>query len=92
METEELPHSLTPPAPSFHPPLTRGEVADQELKPVTRGESAARPLLPVINLNVVGPNDGAPFRAYVLQALHRLTQLRVQSLLLPMPPRFPFPL
>lgn len=72
MKFEELPHSLAPQAPSILPLLTRGKVADQDLKTLTRGESAARlpPLFP--HLHVVRSNVGAALRAYVLQTLHRL--------------------
>lgn len=91
MEPEELPHAITPRTPcSTHPLPTRGEVPNQQLQPLARGELATR--APVFRgLHVAGAHTRAPFRAYVLQALHRLAQLRVQALLVyvPSPPFLP---
>lgn len=91
MEPEELPHAITPRTPSStHPLPTRGEVPNQQLQPLARGELATR--APVFRgLHVAGAHARAPFRAYVLQALHRLAQLRVQALrvYLPSPPFLP---
>lgn len=93
VESEELPHTLTPQAvaPSVEPLVTRGEVPYQPLQTLTRGEFGTGPPL-LFKVRIVRPYVGAPLRAYVLQTFHRLTQLHIQPLLLPPPPRPLLPL
>lgn len=91
MQPKQLPHPCTTRTPSINSLLASTKMPDQKLNPLAGRELATRALM-LLRIHVIRAYARAPLRAYVLEAIHCLAQLHIQTLLLPMPPRLLLPL
>lgn len=93
MEAKELLHSLAMRASASRGVFAAaaaaaagGKVTDEELQPLAGLKLGARTLALARRSSIVRPHTGASFNAYMLEALHGLTQLPVHLLIRPLSP------